>query len=112
MAQLTLTVLAGPAAGSSVCREANNKRINLGRIKTGNALPLNDPSVSSKHLAVLFREGSWFAEDLGSTNGTRLNDGEGKLLTGAEMPVGHGQAVQYAAPTQPYFLGGLSRMRR
>jgi pSer/pThr/pTyr-binding forkhead associated (FHA) protein len=82
MAQITLTVLSGPAAGSSITREASNKRIGLGRIKTGNAIPFNDPSVSSKHLAVLFRDGSWFVEDLGSTNGTRLNDGDGKLLTG------------------------------
>jgi pSer/pThr/pTyr-binding forkhead associated (FHA) protein len=84
MAQITLTVLSGPAAGSSITREANSKRIGLGRIKTGNAIPLNDPSVSSKHLAVLFRDGSWFVEDLGSTNGTRINDGEGKLLTGIQ----------------------------
>jgi pSer/pThr/pTyr-binding forkhead associated (FHA) protein len=84
MAQITLTVLSGPAAGSSVTREAHNKRIGLGRIKTGNVIPLNDPSVSSKHLVVLFKDGSWFVEDLGSTNGTRINDGEGKLLTGMQ----------------------------
>jgi hypothetical protein len=81
---ITLTVLSGPAAGASVTREANSKRLYLGRIKTGNAIPLNDPSVSSKHLEVLFRDGSWFVEDLDSTNGTRLNDGEGKLLTGMQ----------------------------
>lgn len=82
MATITLTVVSGPAAGSSVTREANSKRIFLGRIKTGNAIPLNDPSVSSKHLEVLFRDGSWFVEDNDSTNGTKLNDGEGRLLTG------------------------------
>lgn len=104
MAQITLTVVSGPAAGSFLCREANNKRIGLGRIKTGNAMPLNDPSVSSKHLAVLFKDGSWFVEDLGSTNGTRLNDGEGKLLTGAVMPGLARHTLNAAGPQRPIFL--------
>jgi predicted component of type VI protein secretion system len=92
MAPITLTVVSGPAAGSSVTREANTKRIYLGRIKTGNAIPLNDPSVSSKHLEVLFRDGSWFVEDLDSTNGTKLNDGEEKLLTGVQRLGCEGQS--------------------
>uniref|UniRef100_A0A383VY69 FHA domain-containing protein n=1 Tax=Tetradesmus obliquus TaxID=3088 RepID=A0A383VY69_TETOB len=94
MATITLTVVSGPAAGSSVTREANSKRIFLGRIKTGNAIPLNDPSVSSKHLEVLFRDGSWFVEDNDSTNGTKLNDGEGRLLTGQAYKLRSGDRIQ------------------
>ncbi|MDA1260062.1 MAG: FHA domain-containing protein [Planctomycetota bacterium] len=35
--------------------------------------PLNDASVSRRHARVLRELGSWFLEDLGSSNGTMLN---------------------------------------
>ena len=36
-------------------------------------IPVEDEFVSGQHLRLLSRGGQWLAEDLGSTNGTRLN---------------------------------------
>jgi hypothetical protein len=38
-----------------------------------NAIALPDPSVSTEHALLAFRDGHWWLEDLGSTNGTLLN---------------------------------------
>jgi hypothetical protein len=35
---------------------------------------LDDLSVSRRHARLFFRDGSWVIQDLGSTNGTRVND--------------------------------------
>jgi|GEM_PF-2088607 len=40
-------------------------------------LPINFSSISRKHLRLLFSNGTWYAEDMGSRNGSWLN---GKLL--------------------------------
>ena len=40
---------------------------------------VNDPYVSRKHAQILFENDKFYIEDLGSTNGTFLND---KLVTG------------------------------
>lgn len=41
-------------------------------------IKINDPYVSRKHAQILFENGKFYIEDLGSTNGTFLND---KLIT-------------------------------
>lgn len=35
---------------------------------------LSDPSVSRRHARAVFRDGSWMLQDLGSTNGTAVNE--------------------------------------
>lgn len=44
----------------------------LGRAED-NSLPLNDAFASAYHALVLWREGQWYIEDLGSHNGTHVN---------------------------------------
>jgi len=39
-----------------------------------NVLPLSDPFASTRHAMILWRENLWWLEDLGSHNGTFLND--------------------------------------
>ncbi len=51
----------------------------IGR-STANDIALDDDWVSAQHVRLRRYNGSWLAEDLGSTNGTRIN---GHPLTGA-----------------------------
>ncbi|MBA3764671.1 MAG: FHA domain-containing protein [Actinobacteria bacterium] len=37
-------------------------------------LPLDDTFVSQQHARLFAKNGSWYVEDLGSTNGTFVND--------------------------------------
>jgi pSer/pThr/pTyr-binding forkhead associated (FHA) protein len=39
-------------------------------------------SVSSKHLEFTYSDGDWFALDLGSSNGTKLNESQVPMMTG------------------------------
>lgn len=56
-------------------------------------LSLNDSAVSARHLHLSFHHGQWWAEDLGSTNGTRLNQSAlttpTVLTTGDQIECGH-----------------------
>jgi pSer/pThr/pTyr-binding forkhead associated (FHA) protein len=45
----------------------------LGRA-ADNAICLDDPLVSAHHARISFAGGQWLLEDLGSRNGTRVND--------------------------------------
>lgn len=45
----------------------------LGRAPSS-TIRLSDPFVSSHHALIAWREGHWWLEDLGSKNGTTLND--------------------------------------
>jgi pSer/pThr/pTyr-binding forkhead associated (FHA) protein len=54
---------------------------------------LNDDAVSARHAHLSFHHGQWWAEDLGSTNGTRLNQSSlatpTVLTTGDQIECGH-----------------------
>ena len=60
----------------------------IGRSKA-NDIALDDDWVSAQHVRLRRYNGSWLAEDLGSTNGTRVN---GQPLTGA-APVRAGDVL-------------------
>lgn len=68
-----LIVIAGGAsdrpAGSSFALAAVTS---VGR-DLDNLVVLQDPTVSGRHAVIHHRDGAWWVEDLGSTNGTRLN---------------------------------------
>ena len=67
-----LRIIEGSRAGYSV-RLVPGKKFLIGR-RVGDLL-FEDPLVSSEHCVLDFEEGQWWVEDLGSTNGTRI-DGE------------------------------------
>jgi hypothetical protein len=45
-----------------------------------NQVVLQDPTVSGRHAVIHHRDGAWWAEDLGSTNGTRINGRPADIL--------------------------------
>ncbi|MBM7869721.1 pSer/pThr/pTyr-binding forkhead associated (FHA) protein [Clostridium pascui] len=67
-------------------------QITIGR-KEDNTFMLDDPYVSAKHARIYAKSGDYIIEDLGSTNGTLVNDGEieGKkyLETGDIIKIGN-----------------------
>ncbi|MEP7369462.1 MAG: FHA domain-containing protein [Dermatophilaceae bacterium] len=78
-----LTVTAGSMTGTSVSLTANG--ILLGR-NPECTLVLDDDFASGRHARIFRRDGSWFVEDLGSTNGTFL--GPNKLTEPHPVEVG------------------------
>lgn len=57
-----------------------------------NAIVISDPAASRRHFQIHFRSGRWYVEDLGSRNGTFLNEepleGEAPLEYSARVQVG------------------------
>ncbi|WP_127841162.1 FHA domain-containing protein FhaB/FipA [Actinomyces wuliandei] len=77
-----LLITEGPLAGSTVPLSPTS--IIIGRSPSC-TLVLDDSYASSRHARVFPKEGSWWLEDLGSTNGTTMN---GAPVHGAvELPV-------------------------
>lgn len=69
----------------------------LGR-HPGNVFPLSCDSVSSHHAVIAKRDDGWYIQDLGSSNGTRVNGApveEARLLDGDRIGFGKIQAVFY-----------------
>ncbi|MBV6496933.1 MAG: FHA domain-containing protein [Acidobacteria bacterium ACB1] len=95
MADLRLKFI--DAEGSDVCFETSEQVVIVGRLSS-NTLVIADGRLSREHLRIE-REGSaWYAEDLGSSNGTTLNgeplrdqqrikDGDKLNLGGLEISV-------------------------
>jgi pSer/pThr/pTyr-binding forkhead associated (FHA) protein len=76
-------------------------RLYLGRDRSCD-VPISFPSISSRHCRLEFRDGFWHVEDLGSSNGTRINGAlckVGWLLTGDELALSrHRYRIVYTAP--------------
>lgn len=68
-----LVIIDGPLAGSSI--PLNGEAITMGR-SASNTVVLDDEFVSSRHARIYpdAASGQWVIEDLGSTNGTIVND--------------------------------------
>jgi hypothetical protein len=81
-------VLCGPDAGRAFLVKGERLRIGRGM---DNDIVLNDPSVSRNHLALTRAVDGWLFEDLGSENGTYLDEEyvtQGKVLHGQPLEVG------------------------
>ncbi len=73
----------------------------LGREQSNDIVLTDDEQVSGRHLRVLVRAGSFYVEDIGSTNGTFLN---GERITGAVL-LNSGDLIK-AGKTILKFLSG------
>ena len=109
MARAFLKIVSGAKEGLNVPLP-DDAPLLVGRNK-GDLL-LEDAMVSSRHLQVMFKNGSWFARDLGSTNGT-LVDGrlirEVQLRPGAEITVGSTRMVLFLATEEQPDEGAKAR---
>ena len=78
--------------GETTRRAFQQSDISIGRDPTCD-IPLNDDAVSARHIHLSHHHGQWWAEDLGSTNGTRLNQAPlatpTVLTTGDQIECGH-----------------------
>jgi len=87
----TLIVTAGPLAGTKIT--LGDQPILIGRADDS-TLVLTDDFASSRHARLTNRGGQWYVEDLGSTNGTYLDQQrvQGPLLVAPGQPIRIGQS--------------------
>ena len=76
----------GPEPGLAIALQT---RTTIGR-GGDNLVVVADPVVSARHAAITSRGDRWFVEDLGSTNGTQVND----QWVSAPVPVAVGDEIQ------------------
>ena len=87
-----LVVTAGPLSGTRIT--LGEQAILIGRADDS-TLVLTDDFASSRHARLTNRGGSWYVEDLGSTNGTYLDQQrvQGPLLVNPGQPIRIGQTA-------------------
>jgi len=68
-------------AGPSKAHDLSQAEILVGRDPACH-IHLDDETISARHARLRYHHGHWWVEDLGSTNGTRLN---GQILTTATV---------------------------
>ena len=95
----TLTIVSGP--GTNTVITLPQDELVLGRIEPA-GLVINHPEVSRRHARIIYHEGSYYLEDLGSVNGTLLNGqvitGEYLLKSGDEIMIGTEVKIRFAQP--------------
>ena len=74
--QLTITHMNGTRDGETLLIEAAGAppTVTFGRHSDCAVSLPDDPEISRRHARLVWREGSWWLEDLGSTNGTFVNE--------------------------------------
>ena len=87
-----LVVTEGGLAGTRIA--LGDQPIMIGRANDS-TLVLTDDYASTRHARLVSRDGDWYVEDLGSTNGTYLDQQrvQGPLLVGPGQPIRIGQTV-------------------
>ena len=78
-----LVVTEGPLAGTRI--NLGSQPVLIGRADDS-TLVLTDDYASTRHARISPRDGDWFVEDLGSTNGTYLD--RSKVTTAVRVPIG------------------------
>ncbi len=93
-----LVMRAGPAPGKNFA--LSKEEIYIGR-DIGNDIVINDAEVSRKHARLLLQAGQYVLEDLGSTNGSFVNDrritGPHILTTGEVVQLGENVLLAFEA---------------
>ncbi|URD81889.1 FHA [Musa troglodytarum] len=95
---LRLTVEKGPRKGETLeCKPGTVARV--GRFVRGNTLAIRDPGVSQKHLAFEFLPDGprWAVSDLGTSNGTLVNDRQ--IPPSAPFPLSDGDIIKIGEST-------------
>ncbi len=83
-----LVSVAGPTPGKVFA--LSKDRVSLGRLPESDVL-LTDPGASRRHAEIRHQDGEWIIADLGSTNGTMVNEhsiGERPLHDGDRITIG------------------------
>jgi len=97
---MTCHVRVEPPVAPAFERDLDAAEIVMGRVSSA-GLVLPDVSVSRQHARLFQRDGGWWVEDLGATNGTELNgvkiSGPTKLSAGDRLRMG-GTVVQFDPP--------------
>ena len=78
-----LLVTEGPLAGTRI--NLGSQPVLIGRADDA-TLVLTDDYASTRHARISPRDGDWYVEDLGSTNGTYLD--RAKVTTAVRVPIG------------------------
>jgi len=74
--QLIITHMSGPRDGEAMMIEAAGSppEVTFGRQPTCTVSLPDDPDVSRRHARLIWRDMSWWLEDLGSKNGTFVDE--------------------------------------
>lgn len=99
-------------SGSALCLTyEDSQTITIGRDTENSIAPVEAAGLSRKHARIYFKDGAWFIEDLGSTNGTFVGGekigGALKLKIADKIQLGKfsmvvdGSWVEVAAPQPP-----------
>ena len=95
-----LVEIYGPDLGKKYA--VDEDEITIGRDAKNNAVVVDLDNVSRKHAQVTSREGKCFVKDLGSTNGTYLNDQE----VTQETPLRNGDLIKVGGSIFKFLYGG------
>jgi len=68
-----ISIMVKPAGRQGNLRYFNQAEITIGR-DPGCDIPLQDDTTSARHAHLTYHHNQWWLEDIGSTNGTKLNN--------------------------------------
>ncbi|BDA51333.1 probable glycogen accumulation regulator GarA [Coccomyxa sp. Obi] len=91
-AVLTLQATAGPCEGTSYSKAGNV--LTVGRTRASK-VHIKDPAVSEKHAELRWEGGHWTVTDIGSSNGTAVNNKP--LEEGIPVVLKDGDSVQFGS---------------